>query len=132
MLKTSGLRQLKKEPRIIRFQENQSEKLCLIAVKLKPVVLRFIKKQTEEVCKAAIMSNSEAIQYMRNQTEDVCLLGLKQTSLVFRYMTERVAEDGSSFELIEMRSTFFYYRKMLVMTPLFLSRLNCPLIEWDG
>jgi len=46
-------------------------------------MLRFINNQTEKICLEAVKQNGSALQYVKNQTEKICLEAVKQNRYTF-------------------------------------------------
>jgi hypothetical protein len=53
-------------PRLLKFIDNQTEELCLFAVKKDAYCLIFVKEQTFEICKEACLKNINVIVYVKN------------------------------------------------------------------
>ena len=51
---------------------NQTEEICLEAVKQNGGALYFVKNQTEEMCIEAVKHDWRLVTHVRNQTEKVC------------------------------------------------------------
>lgn len=58
---------LKHNGRMIRFvdREEQTERLCLIAVKQNGIALKYAQNKTKDVCHEAIKQNPSAVKYIR-------------------------------------------------------------------
>lgn len=52
---------------LLKFVENQTEELCLVAVKQNGLALKFVINQTEEICIAAAKQNRDAIPYVKDK-----------------------------------------------------------------
>jgi hypothetical protein len=63
-------------PKDIRDIE-QTEELCLIAVKSNANVLQFVTNQTNAICMEAINQYAPAFKYVIEQTEELCWQALK-------------------------------------------------------
>ena len=61
----------------LRFisKENQTDALCLSAVKQNGLSLRHVKNQTEDICIAAVRQNSKSYMYVKNKTYNIQLRG---------------------------------------------------------
>lgn len=57
----------------LQYVENQTEEMCLEAVRRDGEALEYVKNQTEEICWEAILSVGGALEYVKNQTEEMCL-----------------------------------------------------------
>jgi len=48
--------------------------------------LKYVKNQTEEICLAAVKQNGEALKYVKNPTEEICLTTLNQNIEAIKYI----------------------------------------------
>ena len=74
-------------------QVEQTEELCLEAVKINGLALRYVKNQTEEICLEAVNEASIALEYVTNQTEEICLEAIMRSFRVLNHVknkTERI------------------------------------------
>ncbi|AYV77877.1 MAG: hypothetical protein Edafosvirus2_56 [Edafosvirus sp.] len=67
---------LKKFPCALRFVVNQTDAMCIAAVKRDGNALRFVTTQTEEICTHAVRQNPYALQYVLKQTEEICSVAI--------------------------------------------------------
>lgn len=67
------------DPNNLKYIENKTEKLCMVAAKQNGVVIRWIENQTEKVCMEAVKQNGLALKWVKNQTNDICNAALAQT-----------------------------------------------------
>lgn len=58
--------------------ENQTEEMCLVAVKQNGLALEFVRNQTEEICTKAVKQNGLALKYVEKQTEAICRAAYNQ------------------------------------------------------
>ena len=58
--------------RELQYIENQTEEMCLEAVKQNGYALEYVENQTEEICFEAVKQNGRALQFVKNQTENIC------------------------------------------------------------
>jgi hypothetical protein len=79
-------------PKQIRFLTNQTDELCLIAVKRNSSALEFVKNQTDELCLIAIKSNPLVLKYVKNQTDEMCLIAVKSNALALKYVKNQTDE----------------------------------------
>ena len=66
--------------------DQQTEELCLLAVRQNGMTLRHVKTQTDEICLAAVKQNGFALKYVINQTHEICLAAVKQNGVVIQYI----------------------------------------------
>lgn len=59
------------------FQE-QTEEMCITAVKQNGMALQFVNYQTDEICLKAVRQNGMALKYVKRQTEKICTAAYKQ------------------------------------------------------
>ncbi|CCL32311.1 hypothetical protein BN174_3960007 [Clostridioides difficile E15] len=67
----------------------QTEELCLIAVRKQPLSLRFVEKQTEEICLEAVRRNGMALKFVDKHTEEICIEALKQDKHSILYIDNK-------------------------------------------
>jgi hypothetical protein len=60
----------------LSFIKNQTEELCLVAVRRRGIVLQFVKNQTDKICLAAVKQDGTALAYVLNQTDEICLVAV--------------------------------------------------------
>ena len=61
----------------IKFIDNQTHNLCIVAVQNNGDALQFVKTQTDEICIAAVKKSFSALQYVEHQTDKICLEAVK-------------------------------------------------------
>ena len=62
-----------------KYEElEQTDAVCIEAVKQDGNALRYVKEQTEAVCIEAVKRNGNALRYVKEQTEAVCIEAVKQ------------------------------------------------------
>ena len=64
---------------VLRFALDQSNEMCLFAVKINGRSMSFVKTQTEEISLAA--SKNDALRHVINQTDEMCLFCVKIANL---------------------------------------------------
>ena len=70
----------------MNYINNQTEEVCMAAVKQNGFTLQYVENQTEEICLAAVNQNGLALQLVKNQTEDICLAAVKQDGWALKYV----------------------------------------------
>jgi hypothetical protein len=63
---------------LLRFVDNQTDEICLAAVKQNGLALEFVKKQTYETCLEAINNNFKAFKYVRTRDPELYRIGLEK------------------------------------------------------
>jgi hypothetical protein len=58
--------------------KEQTNNICLAAVKQNGESLAFVLNQTQELCQIAVENTEWAIEYVKNQTLDVCLTAIEK------------------------------------------------------
>lgn len=77
---------VKRDATALQFVENQTEKVCLAAIDTATFALRMVKNQTEKICSHAVKKNGLALQYVDNQTNEICLEAVKENPDAFEYV----------------------------------------------
>lgn len=72
--------------------EEQTEAICLEAVKAYGYALRHVKKQTPEICLAAVQQNGWALECVKKQTLAICLAAVKQNGIALQYVQQQTPE----------------------------------------
>lgn len=99
--------------------EEQTEEICLIAVKQDGLALEYVKEQTEEICLEAVRQNGCALPYVKKQTKDICLEAVRQNSYAIQYVNykhynrtifwEAVKKDKSLYGMALRYANFYGY-----------------------
>ena len=76
----------KKDGSHIQYVKNQTERICLVAVRQNRYALQYVKNQTEQICLEAVKQNGYALYYVKNQTEQLCLEAVRQNRYVLQYV----------------------------------------------
>ena len=74
----------------------------------KNLVLQYIENQTDKICLEAVKQNVHALQYVKNQTDEIYLKAIKQNILAFQYI-----EHPSLFLLLQIAKTIPEARKYI-------------------
>lgn len=67
---------------VLQYVKEQNESICLEAVKQDGYALQYVKEQTESICLEAVKQNGEALAFVKNQTPHICLEAVKQDAFV--------------------------------------------------
>lgn len=70
----------------LRYIEDQTNEICLDAVKQNPFVLKFVKNQTDEICIAAVRKNGLALMFVKNQTYYICWIAVEKDIEAIQYV----------------------------------------------
>jgi hypothetical protein len=68
---------------------NQTDELCIEAVKNNGMALQFVKNQTQEICLLAVKENGMALQFVKKQTHEICLLAVKQNGMSLQFIKDK-------------------------------------------
>jgi hypothetical protein len=71
-------------PWLIQHIHDQTDDICLTAVKRIGITLQFVNNQTEEICLAAVNTFPYALQYVRDQTEAICIAAVKRNPFAIK------------------------------------------------
>jgi len=69
--------------------QNQTEEMCLLAVKQNGMALQFVKNQTEQICLLAVKQNGMALQFVKNQTNEICLSAVQQNGMALQFVNDK-------------------------------------------
>ena len=84
---------------VLQFIEDQTEEMCLEAVRHMGMALRYVKEQTEEICLVAVRDDGLSLMYVRNQTPEICLAAVRQNgeaAMFVRNLTYEIIEAVNS------------------------------------
>ncbi|MFZ2537699.1 MAG: DUF4116 domain-containing protein [Oscillospiraceae bacterium] len=76
----------------LRNLDNQTNYLCMIAIKNNPLALKYVKNQTPQICLAAVNQNGQALQYVHNQTEEICMAAVNRSGACLKYVRNQTPE----------------------------------------
>ena len=68
---------------------NQTENICIEAVKNNGMALEFVCNQTENICIEAVKNNGMALEFVGEQTENICIEAVKNNWHLLRYVKEQ-------------------------------------------
>ena len=68
--------------------QDQTEELCIEAVKNDGMALQFVKNQNDILCKLAIQQNGMALQFVKNKTKEICFLAVQQNGMALQFIKE--------------------------------------------
>jgi hypothetical protein len=89
--------------------KNQTEEVCLAAVRLIGISLKYVRKQTPAICMAAIKEDVNALEYVIEQTPEICLAAVKSNGNALQFVKEQneeiclaaVARDGNLLQYVK-------------------------------
>lgn len=76
----------------LQYVPQQTDELCLHAVKENGLALQYVLNQTEEICNEAVRNDGMALQYVMAQTEQMCYDAIMHKPLAFKYVKNKTAE----------------------------------------
>ena len=53
------------------------------------LLYNIVKEQTQEICLAAVKQNGYALQYVKEQTPDICLAAVKQDGYALQFVKDK-------------------------------------------
>jgi hypothetical protein len=83
---------VKKSPELLQFIEEQTEEMCLEAVKQEGLSLQYVKEQTPKICIAAVKQDGHSLKFVKNQTDTICLSAVKQDGHSIYYVKNKTEE----------------------------------------
>ena len=83
------IEQVKRDPDYLKDIEEQTEAICLAAVKAAGWAVKHVNNQTEEICLAAVKEDGNALRYVKNQTEKICLATVKDFGNALEYVNNQ-------------------------------------------
>jgi hypothetical protein len=69
---------VRSDGRALRNVKHQTDRICLEAVRRTGIAIGFVNVQTEEICMAAVKQNGDALQLVKWQTHAICLVAVTQ------------------------------------------------------
>lgn len=90
------------------FVADQTPKICRLALSADGILLKHIKEQTEQLCLQAVTQNGLALKYAKFQTAEICLKAVGQNGLALEYVAEQtpticeraVGKNGLALEYV--------------------------------
>jgi len=70
--------------------DNQTEEICLNAVRENGYDLQYVKYQTMEICMAAVQQNGLVLCYVKQQTPEICIEAIRQNKKAIRYVHDDI------------------------------------------
>ena len=62
----------------LQYVKEQTDDICILAVKRDGSALKYVHKQTEDICKLAVQGNGFMLKYVKEQTNDICTIAVRQ------------------------------------------------------
>ena len=93
----------------LRYIKNQTDEMCLEAVKINLFALNCVKKQTDEICLEAVKHDGLALQYVKDQTDEICLEAVKRNYAAIDYVKKQT--DEICLEAVKQHGLVLYLVK---------------------
>lgn len=102
---------VKRDGFALQYVKNQTEEICLEAVKnyvfkWDECALQYVKNQTDAICLEAVKENGMALLHIRNQTLELCLEAVKQNKKVFdlvKNQTQAVKQNNEAVQYVKTK-----------------------------
>ena len=76
----------------LEYVHHQTPEICLEAVKENGWALKFVKEQTEEICLTAVKRSGWALEYVKNKTKNLCLEAIRRNGPAIRFVPEQTPD----------------------------------------
>lgn len=80
---------VEKNGHTLGYVKDQTEELCLQAVKNDGLSLKFVKDQTKEICIQAVKNNGFSLKFVKDQTEEICVQAVKKNGCALMFVKEQ-------------------------------------------
>jgi hypothetical protein len=122
---------------LLKYVKDQTERICISAVKSRGYALQYVINQTYDICMESVKENGRALQFVHDKNDDIILEALKTTYDALKYVNEDEQtldiclksleySNGSSFPYIHDK-TDEILNKTCEMSPIYVLRCkNTP------
>jgi hypothetical protein len=69
-------------PEMLKYVINQTQYICLEAVKKDGMALQYVIIQTDEICLEAVKQNYNAFDFVINKTPEICVAAYQQSAAI--------------------------------------------------
>lgn len=96
---------------MLEFLKDQTEELCLIAVKSEGDALRYVKKQTAKICQAAVKNDGLALKYVKRPSKKIQIAAIENDAYAIEFCKDqtmelqRLAVRKNGYSISEIRGT---------------------------
>ncbi len=104
----NDLSRVKYDYRELKDIENQTEEMCLLAVKQDGTIIEFVKDKTYKVCMEAVKQTYKSLKYITNQNEDICIEAVKQNYRALYYINNKT--ENVLIEAIKMHQLMMSWK----------------------
>ena len=94
---------------ILSNLENQTEKICLEAVKYYGLSLKHVKDQTHAICMTAVNNIGQAIAFVENQTEDICIAAVNNCGFAIRFIKQENLTENIMINAVKQNGFAIMY-----------------------
>nr|QBK87597.1 MAG: protein of unknown function DUF4116 [Marseillevirus LCMAC201] len=77
---------------VLKYVKEQTEEICLAAVKVNGLALKYVKVQTEEICLAAVQEYGRALESVKEQTSEICLAAVQRYGWALEFVKVQTPE----------------------------------------
>ena len=84
ILKTNGM--------YLNYIKNQTEKMCVVAIKHDMNAINCVHKKTEDILKLMLSKDGLYLDYIDNQTVEMCEIAVKQNKEAIKYIDKSIFE----------------------------------------
>ena len=93
----------------LSYVKDQSDTICVAAVKNDSIALAFVKNQTEFICLEAVKQNGNALVHVLDQTDTICLEAVRRNGEALMFVKkqtsvlclEAVRQDGFALKYVK-------------------------------
>jgi len=82
------LKEIHRNPSLLKFIKNQTEDMCLLAVSRSCYVLGYVHNQTDEICMTAVEHNGIVLEDVENQTDEICYAAVLSNENAIQYIRD--------------------------------------------
>ena len=75
--------------------------------------MRYVKDQTEAICMEAVRQGGDALRYVRDQTEAICMEAVKKDGYALQYVKEQCLTQPRELTLEEICDRLGYQVKVV-------------------
>ena len=76
----------------LQFVKDQTNEICMEAVKQNGRALEFVKEQTNEIYMEAVKQNGRALEFVKEQTNEICMEAVKQNGCALEFVKDQTHE----------------------------------------
>ncbi len=100
------------KPESLQYITNQTDNICMTAVKKNGSMLQYVTNKTYEICVEAVKNVGYALLFVENPGPELCLMGVKTCGMMLKFIEnqtyemclEGVKNDGVSLKYAKFQS----------------------------